>query len=194
MRCARYLRVSKLDQNPALQDDETKEFISRRGWKLTGTYIDHGISGSREKRPELDRLLQDAKRGKFDVLLVWKSDRLFRSLRHMVTTLDDLASLKVGFVSVTEPFDSTTPSGRLLVHLVSAMAEFERSIMIERTRAGIQAAKKRGARVGRPRVRVDLDRAYDLRERGKTLREVADELGVGVATLHRAIQKDKSAS
>lgn len=188
MRCARYLRVSKTDQNPALQDDESKEFISRRGWKLTNTYTDHGISGSRDRRPELDKLLKDARRGKFDLIVVWKSDRLFRSLRHMVTTLDDLAAMKVGFASVTEPFDTSTPSGKLLLHLVSAMAEFERSILIERTKAGLLAARKRGVVVGRPRVRVDLELATNLRKKGMTYKEVAEELGIGVATLHRAMK------
>lgn len=188
MRCARYLRVSKLDQNPRLQEDETLEFVGRRGWQLAGTFVDHGVSGARERRPELDRLLKDAKRGRFDVVLVWRSDRLFRSIRHMVVTLDDLAAMNVGFASVTEPFDTSTPSGKLLLHMVAAMAEFERSILIERTRAGVAAAIRRGAKVGRPRARVDLERARELRAQGRTIRDVADELGVGVATLHRAMK------
>jgi DNA invertase Pin-like site-specific DNA recombinase len=188
MRCARYVRVSKLDQNPRLQEDETLEFVRRRGWQLTATYVDHGVSGARERRPELDRLLKDAKRGRFDVVLVWRSDRLFRSIRHMVVTLDDLAAINVGFTSVTEPFDTSTPSGKLLLHMVAAMAEFERSLLIERTRAGVAAAIRRGAKVGRPRVRVDLERARELRGQGRTIRGVAEELGVGVATLHRAMK------
>jgi DNA invertase Pin-like site-specific DNA recombinase len=188
MRCARYLRVSKAEQRPELQDDETKAFIERRGWKLTTTYLDHGVSGSRDRRPELDRMVADARRGKFDILVVWKSDRLFRSLRHMVVTLDELAAMKIGFASVTEPFDSTTPSGRLLVHLVAAMSEFERAVMIERTKAGLAAAIRRGAKPGRPRAQVDLDLARRLRDDGKTYKQVAEQLGVGVATLHRALK------
>jgi DNA invertase Pin-like site-specific DNA recombinase len=188
MRCARYLRVSKLDQNPRLQEDETLEFAERRGWKLTATYVDHGVSGSRERRPELDKMLADARRKRFDVVLVWRSDRLFRSIRHMVVTLDDLAAMNVGFASVTEPFDTSTPSGKLLLHMMAAMAEFERSLLIERTRAGLAAAIRRGAKVGRPRVRVDLERARELRGQGRTIRDVAEELGIGVATLHRAMK------
>ena len=118
MRCARYLRVSKHDQNPRLQEDETLEFVERRGWKLTGTYVDHGVSGSRERRPELDKMLTDARRKKFDVLLVYRSDRLFRSIRHMVVMLDELAEWGINFTSVTEPFDTSTSSGRLLLHMV----------------------------------------------------------------------------
>src|SRR5580658_7953083 len=108
-------------------------------------------------------------------------------IRNMVTTLDELTALGVNFVSVTEPFDTTTPSGRLLLHLVSAMAEFEKSILVERTKAGLAAAIRRGAKVGRRRVRVDLERARELRVEGKTLRDVAKELGIGTATLYRAL-------
>jgi DNA invertase Pin-like site-specific DNA recombinase len=116
-RVARYLRVSKAEQDPQLQDDETAEFIERRGWEVAGTYIDHGFSGARDKRPDLDRLLEDARRRrKFEAVVCWRSDRLFRSLRHVVLTLDDLTSYNVGFISVTEPFDTTCPSGKLLLH------------------------------------------------------------------------------
>jgi len=188
MRVARYLRVSRHDQNPQLQEDATDELIERRGWTLADTYVDHGVSGSRARRPELNRMLADAKRGKFELLVVYRSDRLFRSIKHMVTTLDDLAAMGVGFASVTEPFDTSTPSGKLLLHMVSAMAEFERSLLIERTKAGVQAAVRRGKKVGRPRVEVDVGRALVLRSEGKTYQEVAAELGVGVATLHRALK------
>jgi DNA invertase Pin-like site-specific DNA recombinase len=187
VRVARYLRVSRSDQNPELQADETDEFIARRGWELTATFTDQGVSGSRDRRPELDRLLADARRRKFDLLVVYRSDRLFRSLKHMVVTLDELAALGIGFVSVTEPFDTTTPSGRLLLHLVSAMAEFEKAILVERTKAGLAAARRRGARIGRPRARLDLDRARELRAGGRSLRDTAKELGVGAATLQRAL-------
>jgi DNA invertase Pin-like site-specific DNA recombinase len=190
MRAARYLRVSRVDQDPKLQEDETADFVTRRGWKLSNTYVDHGVSGSRERRPELDRLLQDARRRRFDLLVVYRADRLFRSMKHMVMTLDDLASWGIGFVSVTEPFDSTSSSGKLLIHLVSAMAEFERSILIERTKSGMSAARRRGSRIGRPPARIDLDRVAELRAEGRTLREVARELGVGAATIHRAMASD----
>jgi DNA invertase Pin-like site-specific DNA recombinase len=187
LRVAAYHRVSRSDQNPQLQQDEVADLVERRGWTLAKSYTDEGVSGSRDRRPELDRLLSDARRRRFDTLVVWRADRLFRSLRHMVTTLDELTALGVNFVSVTEPFDTTTPSGRLLLHLVSAMAEFEKSILVERTKAGLAAAIRRGAKVGRRRVRVDLERARELRVEGKTLRDVAKELGIGTATLYRAL-------
>lgn len=188
-RVARYLRVSRVDQNPQLQEDETAEFIARRGWTLAQTYTDHGVSGSREKRPALDELLRDARRRKFDLVVVWRSDRLFRSLKNMVVTLADLDALGAGFVSVTEPFDTTTPSGRLLLHLVSAMAEFERGILIERTRAGVAAARRRGAKLGRPRTKIDLDRVQALLGGGLTLRKVSVEMDLSYATLHRAMAR-----
>ncbi|MGO9834958.1 MAG: recombinase family protein [Polyangiaceae bacterium] len=184
VRVCRYLRVSKLDQNPRLQDDETKEFIARRGWELGATYIDHGVSGSKERRPELDKMLAEVRRKKLSIV-VWRADRMFRSLKHMVNTLDELNALGVNFVSVTEPFDTTTPSGRLLLHLVSAMAEFERSILIERTRAGVAAARRRGARLGRPRARLDEDRLRELRQKGWPVKKLADEMGVGTSTIQR---------
>lgn len=194
VRAACYVRVSRLDQNPGLQEDETLEFITRRGWEKAGVFKDHGISGSRERRPELDRMLLAAKRKKFDVLVVWRSDRLFRSLRHMVLTLDELTAYGIGFVSVTEPFDTTTPQGRLLVHLVSAFGEFEKSILIERTRAGLAAARRRGKRLGRPPVHVDVERALVLRAEGKSIRHVAKELGVSVGTIQKTLAAGASGS
>lgn len=187
LRAARYLRVSRQDQDPRLQDDETKEFITRRGWKLTDTYTDQGVSGAKDRRPELDRLLGDARRKRFDVLLVWRSDRMFRSLKNMVNTLDDLTSLGIAFTSVTEPFDTTCPSGKLLMHIVSAMGEFERSILIERTRAGVAAARRRGVRVGRPPTRLDDDHLRELRAGGWSVRKIAESLGVGSSTVQRRL-------
>ena len=186
-RVARYIRVSTTDQNPQLQADETAHMTAGRGWELVDSYVDHGISGSNDQRPELKRLLADARKGKLDTVLVWRSDRLFRSLKHMVVTIDALAALGVDFVSVSEPFDTTTPQGRLLLHLVAAMGEFERELIRERTRAGLAAARRRGARVGRPPVHIDLVKARSLRAEGKSLREVAKRLGVGATTLRRAL-------
>ena len=147
------------------------------------TYEDHGVSGSRDRRPELDRLMGDLRRRRFDVLVVWRSDRAFRSLRNMVGMLDELGSRNVSFVSVTEPFDTSTPSGKLLLHMVSAMAEFERGILQERTRAGLAAARRRGARLGRPRARLDEEHLHELRAGGMSVREIAVSMGVGSSTI-----------
>ncbi len=187
LRVARYLRVSRHDQDTALQADETAAFIKNRGWKLTETYNDHGVSGAKDRRPELDRLVADARRRRWDALVVYKADRLFRSLRHMVLTLDDLAALGIAFVSVTEPFDTSTPSGKLLLHMVSAMAEFERSLLIERVKSGVAAARRRGARLGRPRARLDEDRLHELRAQGLSVRKIAEALQVGASTVQRRL-------
>ena len=177
-RVVAYVRVSRSDQNPQLQEDEVREHAVRRGWELTIIYKDQGVSGSRDRRPDLDRMMTDARRRRFDVLLVWRTDRLFRSIKHMVNALDELNGLGISFCSVTEPFDTSVPSGLLLLHLVSAMSQFERSLIIERTRAGLAAAVRRGTKLGRPRRYVDVERASQLRRDGKSDRTIAREMGV----------------
>jgi DNA invertase Pin-like site-specific DNA recombinase len=194
LRIARYLRVSKLDQDPALQDHETAELAHARGWEIAETYVDHSVSGTKERRPGTRSNDEGPRRRRFDAILVWRSDRLFRSLHHMVEALANLDALGVGFVSAREPFDTTTPSGRLMVHIVAAFAEFERAVLIERVRAGLAVAKRKGNRLGRPRVKVDVDRFRDLRSRGAPLRKVARALGCGVATLCRAMSTDSRSS
>ena len=191
LRAVQYLRVSRTDQDPRLQDDETKEFITRRGWDLADTYTDHGVSGARDRRPELDRLLGDGRRRRFDVLVVWRSDRMFRSIKNMVVTLDELGALGIAFASVKESFDMTCPSGRLLMHVVSAMAEFERCILQERVCAGVAAARRRGVRVGRPPARLDVDHLRELRQQGWSVRRIADELHVGPSTVQRHLAKEQ---
>ncbi len=186
-RVVRYLRVSRTEQDVALQDDETAQLVKRRGWSLVETYIDHGVSGARESRPALDRLRADARKGHFDAVITWRADRLFRSLRAMVNTLDEWNALGVGFVSATEIFDSTTPQGRLLMHVTSAFAEFERSLIAERTKAGIAAARRRGARIGRPPARLDDHGLRDLKDQGLSVRAIAATMGCGSSTVQRRI-------
>ena len=156
---------------------------------LVETFIDHGVSGATAKRPELRRLLERAKLGDFEVLVVYRSDRLFRSLPNMVTTLADLAALGVDFVSVTEPFDSSSPSGKLMIHLVAAFAAFERDVLIARTIDGMAAARRRGARIGRPIVEVDVGEAHRLRANGVPMKKIAGRLGCGVSTVRRALKR-----
>jgi len=188
LRVARYLRVSRHDQDTALQADETGAFIKNRPqWRLVETYRDHGVSGAKDRRPELDRLLSDAKKRRWDVLVVYKADRLFRSLRHMVLTLDEFAALGIAFISTTEPFDTSTPAGKLLLHLVSALGEFERGLLIERVRSGVAAARRRGARLGRPKARLDEDRLHELRAQGLSVRKIAETLNVGSSTIQRRL-------
>lgn len=188
LRAARYIRVSKEEQRPGLQFDETEDFIARRGWELVETFHDQGISGSRDRRPQLDNLLTWARSRRIDVIVVYKADRLFRNLHHMLNVLAELDALGVAFVSCTEPFDTTTPSGKLLFHVVAAMGQFERDLLIERTKSGLAAARRRGKSLGRPRKRYDLDAAAEMRAEGKTLHDVAGYFGVSESTLCRALK------
>src|SRR5207245_984816 len=148
MKAALYARVSTFDQEPENQLQELRRYSEARGW--TGTeFIDRGVSGSKDKRPALDSLIRDAKRRRFDVLVCWRLDRLGRNLRHLVTLLEELQGLGVAFVSLGEGIDCTTPAGKLQMHILAALAEFERERIRERVLAGRARAKSQGSRVGR---------------------------------------------
>ncbi len=186
-----YARVSRQDQRPEMQVEECRRLIEARGWTVSEIYLDHGVSGSKDKRRELDRLRADLRRGRHGagvVVCCWRTDRLFRSLKNMVATIDEFAALGVEFCSATEPMDTTTPQGKLLLHLVSAFGEFERNIIIERTRAGLDAARRRGVKIGRPRVHVPIVKARAMMASGMSLRATARKLKIGAATLFRALK------
>ena len=136
----------------ACRRGELRQFAEARGWKLADEYVDHGVSGSKDSRPELNRLMADAKRRRFDVVLVWKLDRFGRSLRHLVNALAEFESLGIAFVSLSDNLDLSTASGRLMFHIIGAMAEFERALIQERVKAGIRNARAKGRRIGRPRA------------------------------------------
>lgn len=191
---ALYARVSTLNgQNPEMQLAELREYAQRRGWTISGEYVDLGVSGSKESRPELNRMLAAAHARAFDGLLVWKLDRLGRSLKHLVTTIEDLSAYGVAFVSLRDNLDLSTPSGRLMMHIIGAMAEFERELIRERVTAGIHAARLRGRRIGRPRIYVSADKVRALRETGTPWREISRKLGIGVGTAVRALQQSDAA-
>jgi DNA invertase Pin-like site-specific DNA recombinase len=184
-----YARVSTLHaQNPEMQLDELREYASRREWEIVGSYVDQGVSGSKESRPELNRLMSDAHRRKFDAVLVWKIDRWGRSLTHLVNSLADLAAYGVAFVSLRDNLDLSTPSGRLMLQIIGAMAEFERSLIQERVRAGLRNARAKGKRLGRPVIAVDAAEVHRLRSEGLPWRAVAARMGVGLGTAVRAAQ------
>ncbi len=194
LRAVGYARVSRTDQRPGLQVDEIRQLAERRDWQMHELFVDHGVSGARDRRPELDRLLAAARRREFDVVIVWRTDRLARSLRHLVNLLADLSALGIKFVSVMEPFDTSTPSGELMVHMVGAFAAFERSLLIERTRSGIDAARARGARIGRPRVSFDVTLATRRVGDGESIAAVARSMGIGATTLRRALRSPTRAT
>lgn len=190
MRVALYARVSTLNgQHPEMQLAELREYASRRGWNVVGEYVDEGISGSKESRPQLNRLMADAHRRKFDVVFVWKIDRFGRSLKHLVNALADLDAYSVAFVSLRDNLDLSTPSGRLMFQIIGAMAEFERALIQERVRAGLKSARARGKRLGRPRIAVNAAQIAQLRASGASWGEISQQLGIGVGTAHRAFQR-----
>lgn len=181
-----YARVSTPDkaQSPEMQLRELREYCERHGLEIAGEDTDR-VSGSKDSRPELNRLMADAKQRRFDAVCVWKLDRFGRSLRHLVNALADLESLGVSFISLKDNLDLSTPSGRLMFQIIGAMAEFERALIQERVRAGIRNARAKGKRIGRPSKPVDATAVARLRAAGLTWRAIADKLGVGVGTLYR---------
>jgi len=185
IRVALYGRVSTLDkgQDVNLQLNELREYSQRRGWNITGEYVDNGVSGAKESRPELNRMMVDAKKRKFDAIAVWKLDRFGRSLKHLVMTLADLESLGVAFVSLRDGFDLSTPSGRLMFKIIGAMGEFERNLIRERVRAGMAHARAKGRKLGRAKVHVDMQSVEVRRANGESLRAIARDLGVSPALL-----------
>jgi DNA invertase Pin-like site-specific DNA recombinase len=190
MRVGIYARVSTLiGQSPEMQLAELREYAARRSWEIYGEYVDSGISGSKESRPELNRLMSDVHLRRFDVVLCWKVDRFGRSLKHLVNTLADLDSYGVAFISLRDNLDLSTPSGRLMFQIVGAMAEFERSLIQERVRAGLRNAKLKGKTLGRPALTLDRDRIARLRASGASIREISAQLEVSTATVHKALHQ-----
>jgi putative DNA-invertase from lambdoid prophage Rac len=189
MRAAIYARVSTSDQTCSLQLRELRTYVKARGWKVAAEYVDTGWSGAKASRPELDRLMQDARERKVDVILVWKLDRWGRSVQNLVGSLQELHSLGVRWIATTQGLDTdeSSPVGRLLIHMLSAIAEFERALAQERIKAGMAAAIARGVRVGRPCKVFRRDRALELRGQGWSLRAIARELRVPVMTVQRAV-------
>ena len=182
MRAAIYARVSTFDQEPENQLEELRRYAGARGWEVK-EFVDHGVSGAKERRPALDAMLVDAKRRRFDVLLCWRLDRLGRNLKHLITLLDDVSALGIAFVSLAEGIDATTPAGRLQLHILGAIAEFERGRIQERVMAGLARARAQGTRLGRPRASLPIARLHSVAGLGNT--EAAKALGVSLATVKR---------
>jgi len=191
-KAAIYARVSTAHngQDPTMQTRELEEYCERRDWEVAGCYVDTGVSGAKDSRPELDRLMFDAHQRRFDAILVWKLDRFGRSLRHLVNALAEFESLGISFVSLRDNLDLSTPSGRLMFQIIGAMAEFERSLIVERVKAGMRNARAKGKRIGRPprtylspEVRQSIGEAY--RNEEGSLRQLAARFGTSVGMVQR---------
>src|SRR5713101_172026 len=184
-RVALYARVSTSNgqQDPEMQLRELRDYADHRGWQIADIYTDAGVSGSKDSRPALNRLMSDAQTRRIDAVLVWKLDRFGRSLRHLVNALAELEALGVAFVSLRDNLDLATPSGRLMFQIIGAMAEFERSLIQERVKAGLRNAILKGMTLGRPRRIVNGDQMARLREQGASLREIARVVGASAGTV-----------
>lgn len=190
MRVALYARVSTSDQNCSLQLQELRSFIERKGWKNSGEFVDQGISGAKASRPQLDLLKKQARLAHYDAVVVWKLDRWGRSLQDCINSIQELSSLKVRFLAVTQGIDTgdDTPTSKLMLQLFAAFAEFERELIRERVKAGVSAAKSRGVEWGRRRAVFDRQKAEDLQKQGMSVRKMAEELGVSKGVVQRFLK------
>jgi DNA invertase Pin-like site-specific DNA recombinase len=175
-----------------MQTRELKEYIERRGWQLAGEYVDIGISGTKEKRPELDRLMIDAHKRRFEVVCVWRFDRFARSVSHLLRALETFKSLGIEFASFSEQMDTSTPSGKMVFTVLGAVAELERSLIVERVKAGVRNARAKGKKLGRPKRFVDASRIAALRAQGAGWKAIAKQLDCGVGTVLRVAQESEN--
>jgi DNA invertase Pin-like site-specific DNA recombinase len=182
LRAGIYARVSTVDQQPENQLADLRRYVAARGWEPV-EYVDHGVSGSRESRPALDQMLRDARRRRIDAVICWKLDRLGRSLRHLIGTLEELDRLGVVFISLGEGIDLSTPAGRLQTAILAAIAQFERDRIVERVKAGLARARAQGKRLGRKPSAISDARFEAVAH--LSLRDAAKQLGVSRSVVHR---------
>lgn len=195
MRVALYGRISTRDkgQDVEMQMRELREYCARRGWYVAAEYVDIGISGSKDSRPQLDRLMSDAHKRHFDAVIVWKFDRFARSVSHLLRALETFRSLGVEFVSYSEAIDTSTPIGKMTFTVLGAVAELERSLICERVRAGLKNARAKGTRLGRRPVAIDSAAVAMMRSNGATIRAIAQTLGCSPALVHKTLSIPASA-
>jgi DNA invertase Pin-like site-specific DNA recombinase len=183
-----YARVSTTNhgQDVGLQTRELRQFAAARGWTVAGEYVDTGISGAKDSRPELNRLMADAHKRRFDVVCVWRFDRFARSVSHLLRALETFKALGIDFVSFSEQMDTSTPAGKMVFTVLGAVAELERSLTVERVRAGLRNARAKGKTLGRPRVTVDAAKIASLRRSGASWQTITRDLGISAGTAKRA--------
>jgi len=190
-RVAVYARVSTANQSTDSQLLDLRRYVSERGWNIFKEYVDEGISGTKDSRPALNQLMNDAKKRRFDVVLVWRFDRFARSTKHLILALEEFRNLGIDFVSYQENIDTSSPLGSAIFTIISAVAQLERDIIAERVKAGLRRAKENGKKLGRPVGSVvhsqHTERARELRSEGLSLRSIADQLGISKSTVQRLI-------
>jgi len=191
-RVALYARVSTADQSTDSQLLDLRRYVSERGWNIFKEYVDEGISGTKDSRPALDELMNDAKKRRFDMVLVWRFDRFARSTKHLILALEEFRNLGIDFVSYQENIDTSSPLGSAIFTIISAVAQLERDIIAERVKAGLRRAKANGKKLGRPTVTISADRIKLLRSQGLTIREIARRSDVSRSTVWRLIRQINS--
>jgi DNA invertase Pin-like site-specific DNA recombinase len=196
LRAALYARCSTHDkgQDPELQLSPLREYCQRRAFTIAGEYVDNGVSGTKDRRPQLDGLMDAARKRQIDIIIVWKLDRFGRSLKQLVTALDELSSLGVGFISYQDNLDLTTAQGRLMFHIIGAMAEFERELIRERVKAGLDNARRKGKKLGRkPVPPIVREKVVALLERDSSLsvRKIAKKIGTSSGFVGKILKKHR---
>ncbi len=187
-RAALYLRVSGIDQHPETQVYDLRQMAAQRGLEIVQEYTDR-ISGAKAKRPGLDQMMADARRGRFDVVLVWAFDRVARSVVHFLQLLDELNRLGVEFVSFRENIDTGGPLGRAIVVIIGAIAELERNLIVERVKSGMRRARLEGRQIGRKPLELDREAIFLDRRRGQSLAQIARTHRISRATVHRVLRE-----
>jgi DNA invertase Pin-like site-specific DNA recombinase len=183
MRIGIYARVSTKDQSCEMQIRDLRAYCAARGFDLAGEYVDVGQSGAKDSRPELNKLMDDARKRQFDAIVVWRFDRFARSTKHLLLALEEFRSLGIQFISYQENIDTSSALGQALFTIVSAVAQLERDLIRERVTAGIRNARANGKQLGRPKSTVDRERILELKAQGHSLRQIAEKLGVGYGTV-----------
>ena len=188
MKIALYARVSTDGQDPEVQLQALRAHATNRGWSIIEEFVDHGYSGAKEKRPALDRMIKAAWTGTFQAVLVWRFDRFARSVKHLITALEQFRSLNISFISLQEQFDTSTPIGHAMFTIIGAMAQLERDIIRERVKAGLDRARTRGVRLGRPVASAKPDEVIELKEQGLSVSEIAQRLRCSRSTVKRRMR------
>jgi DNA invertase Pin-like site-specific DNA recombinase len=187
-RVALYVRVSTKDQSVDMQLNDLHRYSEERGFKIFKTYKDNGFSGSQESRPALSELMNDARKRRFDIVLVWRFDRFARSTKHLVNALYEFRNLGIDFISYQENIDTSSPLGEAIFTIISAMATLERDIIAERVRGGLRKARANGKRLGRPKNKVDTDKVIEYRKQNKSIRQIANELNLSKGAVQRTLK------
>ena len=183
-----YVRVSTKDQSVGMQLNDLERYTKERELNIFKVYEDNGVSGTKETRPALGQLMDDARKRKFDIVLVWRFDRFARSTKHLVNALYEFRNLGIDFISYQENIDTSSPLGEAIFTIISAMSKLERDIIAERVKGGLRKARANGKRLGRPKNEVDTDKVIEYRKQNKSIRQIAAELNLSKGAVQRALE------